>query len=91
MIPARIQENVNKEYRAVQNAEWEVKHEEAENKAKIIAGKLFPDYYQRKYLDSYKEGSEHGNENKHILKEMQSLTWKDINKARGGLKTRATW
>jgi hypothetical protein len=39
-IPVRIQGNVNKEYRAVQNLEWDIKHEEAETKAKGVAAKI---------------------------------------------------
>jgi hypothetical protein len=91
LIPVRIQENVDKKYRAVQNLEWEVKHEEAETKAKRVAAKLFPDYYRRKYLDPYEQGSELAIENEAILQEMQSSTLKNINQARGALNTRAIW
>jgi hypothetical protein len=90
LIPERIQQNVNQEYQAVQEAEWKIKEDEAEEKVKRFTAKEFPEFYQRKFLDPYEEGSELRDENEALLEEMQMLTARHIVKA-SGLKTRSFW
>lgn len=67
MIPYRIQNRVNREYTILEDAEFEIKHSEADDKVKIVIAKEFPEFYKKKYLDPFDEGSELFEENKHIL------------------------
>ena len=62
-IPHRIQIGVDHRYTAVQNAKWEVKNEEADHKVKTIMAKEFPEFYAKKHLDPYEQGSELHTEN----------------------------
>ena len=71
MIPYRIQRHVNKEYTTTQDAEFEIKSDEADNKVKIVIAKEFPEFYKKKYLDPYEEGSELYAENKDIIDKFQ--------------------
>lgn len=66
-IPHRIQQRVDREYNEIQDAKWEVKHEQAEEKVKEIMAKEFPDYFQKKYLDPYEPGSELHDQHKQLL------------------------
>jgi hypothetical protein len=81
---------VNEEYRAIQGAEWQVKQDEAEDKVKRIMAKEFPDFYRKKYIDPYEQGSELWDENEALLKEMQLPIERKTAKA-SGLQTRAIW
>jgi hypothetical protein len=67
MIPLRIQNAVDREHEIKHDAEWEIKNQKAEDKAKAIIAKEFPQFFKKKYLDSCKEGSPLYNENKAFL------------------------
>jgi hypothetical protein len=58
MVPVRIQNQVDREYKDVQDAEWDIKNDEAEEKVKIILAKEFPDYFKKQFMDRYEEGTE---------------------------------
>lgn len=95
MIPVRIQNRVNREYTAVQEAEWELKKDDADEKVKIIMAKEFPEFYKKKYLDPYEEGSEIYDENKLLFEELQHSridngTVRDWGKE-NTLEARAVW
>jgi hypothetical protein len=81
---------VNEEYRAIQGAEWQLKQDEAEEKVKSVMAKEFPDFYRKKYIDAYEQGSELWDENEALLKEIQLPTERKTTKA-SGLQTRAIW
>lgn len=57
-IPARVQHHVDREYRDIQEQDWEVKNEQADEKVKEIFAKEFPELYKKMYLEPYEEGSE---------------------------------
>jgi LAS superfamily LD-carboxypeptidase LdcB len=81
---------VNEEYRAIQGAEWQLKQDEAEEKVKRVMAKEFPDFYRKKYIDPYEQGSELWDENETLLKEMQLSTERKITKE-SCLQSRAIW
>jgi predicted metallo-beta-lactamase superfamily hydrolase len=95
MIPIRTQNEVNREYTTIQDAQWELKVDEADDKVKIIIAKEFPEFYKRKYLDPYEEQSELYNENKAILQNLQhannNQNAREYKLEGGGLETRAVW
>ncbi len=90
MIPVRIQNGVNREYTIAQDAKWQVKQVEADEKVKIIIAKEFPEFYKKKYLDPFEEGSELHNENNNLLNNLQKGKVREI-KVGNGLETRAGW
>ena len=90
LIPQRIQEQVNAEYRTVHDAEWKIKEEKAEEKVKRFAAAEFPEFYRRTFLHPYEEGSELHNENHALLGETWTPTTRKFGDA-SGLKTRALW
>ena len=89
MIPVRIQNGVNREYTIAQDAKWEVKQDEADDKVKIIIAKEFPEFYKKKYLNPFEEGSELQTENNDFLNNLQKGKLREINGQ--GLETRAVW
>jgi hypothetical protein len=95
MIPYRIQNRVNREYTIKQDAEFEIKTSEAEDKVKIVIAKEFPDFYKKKYLDPYEEGSELHNENTQLFEKVQRKTAKiprrEFKIETGELEVRAKW
>jgi hypothetical protein len=66
-IPLRIQLGVDRNYTAIQDAEWQVKNDEADEKVKTFLTEEFPTFYKKKYLDPYEEGSELHKENMAML------------------------
>ena len=90
MIPVRIQNRVNREYTITQDAKWEVKQDEADDKVKIIIANEFPEFYKKKYLDPFEEGSELHTENNNLLNNLQKGKVREIKVGRG-LETRAVW
>jgi hypothetical protein len=62
-LPGRIQRHVDREYRDIQDREWEVKNEQADEKVKDLFAREFPRVYKKMYLDPYEEGSELFEEN----------------------------
>jgi hypothetical protein len=62
-IPHRIQIGVDRNYTTTQDAEWQVKNDQVDEKVKIFLAKEFPTFYKKKYLDAYEEGSELHTEN----------------------------
>ena len=71
MIPVRIQASVDRKYTKEQDAEWEVKEEEAEEATKTILAEHFPGFYENKYLKPYVEDSENYEENLELLETVQ--------------------
>jgi hypothetical protein len=90
MIPIRIQNRVNREYKIIQDAKWEVKQDEADDKVKIIIAKEFPEFYKKKYLDPFEEGSELYVENNNLLNNLQTGKVREI-KVENDMETRAVW
>lgn len=90
MIPVRIQNGVNREYTIIQDAKWEVKQDEADDKVKIIIAKEFPEFYKKKYLDPFEEGSELYVENNNLLNNLQTGKVREI-KVEKDMETRAVW
>lgn len=90
MIPIRIQNGVDREYTITEDAKWEVKQDEADEKVKIIIAKEFPEFYKKKYLDPFDEGSELYAENNNLLSNPQKGKVREI-KVGKGLETRAVW
>ena len=90
MIPIRIQNGVDREYTITEDAKWEVKQDEADEKVKIIIAKEFPEFYKKKYLDAFDEGSELYAENNNLLSNLQKGKVREI-KVGKGLETRAVW
>lgn len=90
MIPIRIQNRVNREYKIIQDAKWEVKQDEADDKVKIIIAKEFPEFYKKKYLDPFEEGSELYVENNNLLNNLQTGKVREI-KVEKDMETRAVW
>ena len=66
-IPLRIQIGVDRNYTAIQDAEWQVKNDQADEKVKAFLAKEFPTFYKKKHLDPYEEGSELREENMSIM------------------------
>ena len=71
MLPRRIQNAVDREHRHIQDAEWDIKNDEADEKVKIILATEFPDFFKRKFLDPYEEGSDLYDENQAFLQSIQ--------------------
>ena len=90
MIPVRIQNRVDREYSVSQDAKWEVKQDQADEKVKIIIAKEFPEFYKKKYLDPFEEGSELYTENNNLLNNLQKGKVREI-KMGNGLETRSVW
>ena len=91
MIPVRIQNGVDKEYEITQDAKWDVKQDEVENKVKIILATEFPAFFKKKYLDSFEEGSELYIENTNLLKAVQKGKGKVREIRKRGLETGVVW
>lgn len=73
MLPIRIQNGVDREYKATHDDLWETKNEEADEKLKVILAKEFPEYYKKKFLDPFEEGSELYTQNKQILENIEHV------------------
>ena len=73
-IPLRVQLSIDRNYTAIQDAEWRVKNEEAEELAKNFAAREFAEFYKKKHLDPYEVGSELYEENAALLREAQKQT-----------------
>jgi len=71
MIPVRIQGSVDRKYTKEQDAEWEVKEEEADAAVKVILASQFPEFYKKKYLDDFEEDSEDYQENLELFDTIQ--------------------
>jgi len=69
MLPIHIQRHVDREYAHAQSEEWEVKTKEADVKLQILIAKQFPEFYKKKYLEPYEEGSELWIENEALLRQ----------------------
>ena len=69
MLPVRIQNSVDRNYKTTQDDLWEHKNDEADDNVKIILAKEFPEYFKKKFLDPFEEGSDLYEENKRILEE----------------------
>ena len=89
-IPIRKQQNVNEEYRAIHGAEWELKQDEADDKVKRIMAKQFPEFYRKKFIEPFKEGSDLHDENEALLKEVQMPRGRNITEE-NILQMRAIW
>ena len=74
MLPVRIQNGVDRRYRAEQEALWEDKSDEADDRVKVILAKEFSEYFKKKFLDSFEEGSDLYEENKRILNAAERIT-----------------
>ena len=55
MLPVRIQNGVDREYRKTQDSLWDQKNEEANDKVKTILAKEFPEYYDKRYPEQKRE------------------------------------
>jgi len=66
-IPVRIQKNVDREYKAINDAEFEVKGDIADRKVMVFAAQQFPDFFVKKYILPYEKHSELWRENTAFL------------------------
>ena len=78
-IPRHIQNKVDRAYKDTQDAKWEVKIEQADEKVKWIVAKEFPDFFRKKYLDPYEPGSELHNEHTQLLQSHRPPQKRQIN------------
>jgi len=66
-IPVRIQKNVDREYEAINDAEFEAKKDTADRKVMVFTAKQFPDFFVKKYILPYEKHSELWRENTAFL------------------------
>jgi hypothetical protein len=66
-IPIRIQQNVDREYQAINDAELEVKDDVADSKVMVFTAQQFPDFFVKKYILPYEKHSELWKENTAFL------------------------
>lgn len=66
-IPIRIQQNVDREYQAINDAELEVKGDAADRKVMAFTAQQFPDFFVKKYISPYEKHSELWKENTAFL------------------------
>jgi len=70
---------VNREYEHIQEAQLDMKMDQADEKVKEITAKEFPDFFKKKYLDPYEPGSELHNEHKQLLESHHPPRKRQIN------------
>jgi hypothetical protein len=70
-LPVRIQQHIDREYRSKHEKLWQEKSDDADELVKMTLAQEFPDFFRRRYIDPYEEGSQIREENEAFMQRIQ--------------------